>query len=111
MEITSNVEDRFHVITIDGDVEASSSILLDEAIESAIRAGATGILIDCTSLDYINSSGIGVFTSRISEENQRIVLFGLSPKVRNVFEILGLDQLIPIVDSKAEAKAQITHGL
>jgi anti-sigma B factor antagonist len=36
-----------------------------------------------------------------------MVLYNLSEKVKNVFQILGLDELIKIVKTKDEAKAVI----
>jgi len=99
------------VIAVDGDVDASSSIRLDEAIGKAIREGHQNILIDCENLNYISSAGLGVFMSYIEElkvKNIRMVLFGLSERVENVFKVLGLDQLLNIKKTKDQAKHQ-TH--
>jgi anti-sigma B factor antagonist len=100
------------VIAIDGDVDASSSIRLDEAITDAIQQGQQNILIDCENLNYISSAGLGVFMSYIEElkaKNIRMVLFGLSERVENVFKVLGLYQLLNIMDTKDQAKQQ-SHG-
>jgi anti-sigma B factor antagonist len=40
----------------------------------------------------------------------KLALFNLSDKVKGVFQILGLDQLIKIVSTKEEAKT-IVNGL
>ena len=112
MQISSVLEDGSYVITIDGDVDASSSIMLDEAIRKAIQEGQQHILIDCVNLNYISSAGLGVFMSYIEElkvKNSRMVLFGLSERVENVFKVLGLDQLLNIKDTKDQAKQQ-AHG-
>jgi anti-sigma B factor antagonist len=112
LQISSVLEDGNYVIVIDGDVDASSSIMLDEAIGKAIREGQQHILIDCVNLNYISSAGLGVFMSYIEElktKNSRMVLFGLSERVENVFKVLGLDQLLNIRDTKDQAKQQ-THG-
>ena len=112
MQISSVLEDESYVISIDGDVDASSSIKLDEAINKAIQEGQQQILIDCVNLNYISSAGLGVFMSYIEElkaKNIRMVLFGLSEKVENVFKVLGLDQLLSIMETKDQAKQQ-AHG-
>ena len=93
-------------------MDASSSIKLDEAINGAIQEGQQQILIDCVNLNYISSAGLGVFMSYIEElkaKNIRMVLFGLSEKVENVFKVLGLDQLLSIKETKDQAKQQ-AHG-
>ena len=107
MQIKTTNEEQFHIIEIYGDVDASSSITLDTAIEEAVKDDKKQILVDCSNLNYISSAGLGVFMSHIEEFKEKgicFTLFGLSSKVKNVFEILGLDQLLQIVDSKEEAK-------
>jgi len=109
METKAIKEDNHYIIQVIGDLDASSSIKLDDAIENALEAGEHKIIFDCSRLDYISSPGIGVFTSRIedSEDGVKMVLYKMSEKVYNVFKILGLDQLLTIVDSKEEAKRVI----
>jgi anti-sigma B factor antagonist len=119
MELHTFIEDKFHIIQIVGDLDASSSILLDNVLEKAIVANIKNILINCAELHYISSPGIGAFTSRLeecAEKNIQLVLFGLNDKILNVFKILGLDQLIVIKTSKDDAKkyindAQLTSSL
>jgi len=103
-------ENDYEIITIIGEVDASSSITLDNAISEAISSGGKKFLVDCTSLEYISSAGLGVFMSHIEvfkRENISLVIFGLNEKVANVFEILGLDQLLEIEDTKEEAKSNL----
>jgi anti-sigma B factor antagonist len=110
IEITSRKEDNAYIIVIDGDVDASSSIYLDKAITQAIEEDQKNILIDCRKLNYISSAGLGVFMSYIQDfesKNINLVIFGLSEKVKNVFQILGLDQLLQIEDSEHKAKLAI----
>ncbi|MGD1841207.1 MAG: STAS domain-containing protein [Thermonemataceae bacterium] len=106
MKIDTQKESSFYIIAIDGDLDASSSIVLDTAIMEAIGRDEKAILFDCNALSYISSAGLGVFMSYLNEfEQQQIysALYSLNPKVKNVFEILGLDQLIQIYADKQEA--------
>jgi anti-sigma B factor antagonist len=98
--------DDFQIIKVIGEVDASSSIHLDNKLSEAITSNKK-ILVDCHDLKYISSAGLGVFMSYIHEMEEseiKMVLFGLSNKVKNVFQILGLDQLIKMVDTKEDAK-------
>lgn len=100
MEIRiEELEDRL-VIGIEGDLDTQSSILLDEELEKQFNRGLKTVLIDCKKLNYISSPGIGVFTSRLDDckrENIRLVLFDVQEKVFEVFRILGLQTLLPIL--------------
>ena len=110
MQVHHSNENDYHIIAVKGDVDASSSIVLDSALEKAIHEKHPNILIDCSELSYISSPGIGVFTSRLDDcetVHIKLVLFAMSDKVLNVFRILGLDQLIQIVQTKEEAKLAI----
>lgn len=105
-EINTQKEEGVNVLTIDGDVDASSSIFLDEELERLISAGEKKILIDCSNLEYISSAGLGVFMSHLQETRDReikLILFGMSEKVKNIFDILGLDQLLIIENEKSKA--------
>ncbi|MFN3403421.1 MAG: STAS domain-containing protein [Cytophagaceae bacterium] len=107
MNIFSEKEEDFYIISIEGDLDASSCIILDKAIAEAVAKGENKILVNCINLNYISSAGLGVFMSYIQEfENNNIglVLFNVSSKVKNVFQILGLDELIKIVADKEEAR-------
>ena len=112
ISIESVFENNVKVIHVGGDVDASSSIQLDEEFKKAIEGGDKKILIDCSGLNYISSAGLGVFMSYIQDiekEKIRLVINGLNEKVLNVFEILGLDQLFKIVDDFDKAKEYLNE--
>lgn len=98
------------MVALVGEIDASSSIDLDLAIAKSVGEGFTKILVDCSSLEYISSAGLGVFMSYIEEfkeKNIGMVLFGMNEKVANTFEILGLNELLRIAPDKAEAKKML----
>lgn len=110
IQIRTETEGNYYYLTVDGEADASSSIHLDKAINLAVKSGARNILVDCSGMNYISSAGLGVFMSYIEEMNAAgivMVIFGLNEKVKNVFQILGLDQLLKIVDSQKQAKEAV----
>ena len=106
MEVIITEDKQYYTLKISGDLDASSSIILDNALEKALKETDKTILIDCHELDYISSPGIGVFTSRVGDDTSPIVLYGMSEKVFNVFKILGLDQLLPIFKDKKDVNLE-----
>jgi anti-sigma B factor antagonist len=108
VNINLEKEEGYDIMKVVGEVDASSSIALDQSIEEQVKEGPRDLLIDCTQLDYISSAGFGVFMSYIEEfkaNEKKLVIYGLSQKVANVFAILGLDQLLTIKPTAEEAKA------
>ena len=108
MNISKEQSKGLSIIRIEGDVDASSSIYVNEAIEEAVNAGAGKILVDCENLNYISSAGLGVFMSFVDEfeeKNITFILYNLKDNVRKVFDLLGLDNLITITSTEQEALA------
>lgn len=107
VNISTQKQADFIIVEVDGEVDASSSLQLDEAIVKATENGER-VIIDCRKLKYISSAGLGVFMSYIQDielGKVKLALFGLTDSVKNVFEILGLDQLLAVRESEEEAKA------
>ena len=112
VEIKNSLENDVFTIYVIGEVDASSSIHLDESINEA-TSKYKKIIVNCEQLEYISSAGLGVFMSYINdleEKGIKLVIFGLSEKVLHVFQILGLDQLLKITSSEEEAKV-IVNGV
>ncbi len=110
VEINRKNEAGTEVLTVQGEVDASSSIDLDQAIAACVQTGATKILIDCTGLDYISSAGLGVFMSYVEEFREkgvRMVIFGLNNRVAHTFSLLGLAELMDIASDRAAAELKV----
>ncbi|AKP51628.1 STAS domain-containing protein [Cyclobacterium amurskyense] len=101
-------EEKGHlIIRLEGEVDASNSVELDEVIQEVLNDGIKDILVDAYKLQYISSAGLGVFMSYLEdfkENNVLFIIYGLNERVMNVFHILGLDQLITITSTKEEAE-------
>lgn len=95
-------------LTLDGELDASSAVLLDAELNKPELLQYHKVLVDCQRLSYISSAGLGVFIShlqRLQDSEVKLVFFNMQEKVFNVFEILGLDSLMTIVPTEAEAQA------
>ncbi|MBB6611294.1 STAS domain-containing protein [Pontibacter sp. Tf4] len=106
MKITQDIKDSTIIMTLDGELDASSSVILDEELSDPEIMKYNKILVDCRSLNYISSAGLGVFIShlqRFEDAQIKLIFFNMQEKVRNVFEILGLDLLMTIVTNYEEA--------
>ena len=93
-----------------GELDANSSILMDEKIQEVIDQDIYRIHIDCGGLQYISSAGLGVFISFLDEVNERggkFVFSHMSENVRQVFSLLGLEQLVTIVESDSQVAEAI----
>ncbi len=100
------------VISVEGFLDAHTAPKFESAIQSEIDAGRTRIIVDCAKLTYISSAGLGVFMGFIEEVREQdgdIKICGLTPKVRQVFEMLGFESvydLCPDVDDAVQRFSQ-----
>ena len=113
MEISFIEDDNYYTLKISGEVDVTSSIKLDNALEKALNSTEKDVLVDCHELEYISSSGLGVFTSRVKspdEPGQKVIIYGVSDKVMTTFTILGLHKVLPIFKTKDELNSEINGG-
>lgn len=113
MDITQLIENEVLNISIQGELDANSSIELDAVIKEAIERQMINIMIDCKGLVYISSAGLGVFISHLDDLKSyggKFVFYQMDPAVYNVFEILGLHTIMEIVGSKFEAQTLMNES-
>ena len=94
-------------IQIQGELDANSSIKLDEVIKEALQKKQTKIMVNCLELQYISSAGMGVFISHMDDLRNlggKFVFYNMSKGVFSIFEILGLHNMIDIVDQQKQAQ-------
>ncbi|RTQ49257.1 anti-sigma factor antagonist [Hymenobacter gummosus] len=108
MKIAHHATDDTLTLSLDGELDASSSVSLDTELTKPEVLNYRKVMIDCQRLNYISSAGLGVFIShlqRFQDAGVKLVFFNMQDKVHNVFEILGLDSLMTIVPTQQEATA------
>jgi anti-sigma B factor antagonist len=100
MIIHEHPQDAYITLAPQGELDANSSVHLDERIQTLIEQGSVNIHIEGADIQYISSAGLGVFVSYIDEvaaQGGKFVLSSLRENVREVFAILGLDKLDHLV--------------
>lgn len=100
--IAKSTLDGLSVLALDGYLDAHTAPQFEKAVEEEYSAGRVRIVVDCAKLTYISSAGLGVFMSFVEEIREAggdIKICGLTPKVLQVFEILGFPDIFDIVDN------------
>jgi anti-sigma B factor antagonist len=102
-EFTISVEDAPDgaVLRVHGEVDVYTSSGLREELYRLIDGGARRVTLDLSGMDFIDSSGLGVFVGalkRIREQSGELELRSPQPAARKVFDITGLTQVFTIVE-------------
>lgn len=98
--VARSTEGDLTVLALEGFLDAHTAPEFEAAIQKEIDENRIQLVVDCSKLTYISSAGLGVFMGFIEELRERggdIKICGLTPKVEQVFEILGFHALYDIV--------------
>jgi anti-anti-sigma factor len=96
------------VIDVRGEVTAATESALMDAYARATASGARMVLLNFSSLEYMNSSGIGLLVTlliRANRQGQKIAAFGLTDHYKDIFELTRLDEAIKIYEDESAALA------
>ncbi|MDQ0934994.1 STAS domain-containing protein [Streptomyces turgidiscabies] len=96
------------VVTPAGELDHHTADLLREPLEACLAKGLARLVIDCTRLEFCDSTGLNVLLgARLKAEaaGGGVHLAGMQPVVARVFEITGADAVFTVHDSLADALA------
>jgi len=91
--------DNWVNIYISGEVDIYTSQKLKEKLYSVIDSIQLDLKIDCKELNYIDSTGLGIFVGALKKAKQygkNIFLVNLKENIKKLFTITGLDKLFII---------------
>lgn len=95
------------VVSISGELDDHTAPRLREAVETELDKGsANKIVLDCTNLEFMDSSGLGVILGRykrLKSMDGNMVACNLNPQVDKIFELSGLKRIIQVYSSAEEA--------
>ena len=95
------------VIDLNGYLDAHTAPQLEGVFQEMLDCKHFNIIVNFRDLIYISSAGLGVFMAFIEEVRGNggdIKLVGMSPKVYNVFDLLGFPMLYEIFDDEHQAR-------
>jgi anti-sigma B factor antagonist len=94
------------VIELKGYLDAHTAPDLEYAFQKLLTEKKYNIVVNCRDLSYISSAGLGVFMAYVEDVRNNkgdIKLSNMSPKVYNVFDLLGFPILYEIYKDEKEA--------
>jgi len=95
------------ILRISGDITGASEGPLMDAYGD-IPSGVRSVVLDFSSLEYMNSGGIGLLVTllvRAQRAGQRLLAIGLSEHYREILALTRLDEAIGIYDDEGAALA------
>jgi anti-anti-sigma factor len=106
IEVDTRMEDGVAVVALRGELDVAATPALDDALLAAADEPAVqGIVIDLSSLDFMDSSGlraIAMAHQRLRGRGFQFALVRGGDPVHRVFEITRMTERLPWVDAPAD---------
>ena len=107
------VEGGIPVIEAQGYVDFDAAPQLKRAIVRHLDEGHRQVIVDLSSVGFIDSTGIGVLVGavkRLGESGGSLGVVCPSDEMRGIFEVIGLDDVIPLHRSREHAVGALARA-
>ncbi len=109
VEITAEQVASVLVLSPQGRLDSNTSPRLEERAFLEISGGTTRLVVDLSAIDYISSAGVRAFLAvarRLKDPPARLVLCGMAPSVRQIFDLAGFTAIFAIEGMRDDALAR-----
>ena len=113
MQIQEETQDDIRILTISEHLDTMTAQPFETRLLGMIDAGARKVLVDCSSLEYVNSAGLKVFllaAKKIEALGGKLVLCALAPSVLMIFEMIGFTRIMTIVPTRQQGIDRLRGG-
>lgn len=97
--------------TIKGEIDAFTAPILREKLAEIDLKENLQVILDLTDVSYMDSTGLGVFVGfykSVNASNGHLELTGLSSRLKRLFDITGLGEIMDIQTINEEVKIDET---
>ena len=98
------------VLALTGEVDIANTQQVRDAALKLIAGGAKNLAVDLSATEYLDSAGLGTLVGllkRIKERGGRMAVAAPQPVVRRLFEITGLNRVLPVCDDVGAALKEV----
>ncbi|MBR1406267.1 MAG: STAS domain-containing protein [Bacteroidales bacterium] len=99
MKVTINKEEKATVVVLTGRLDTPSAQEVSKAMEPVVADASGTIILDCSGLEYISSSGLRIFLTvrkAAAVQGGKVIVKGINSDIRNVFMMTGFLNLFEI---------------
>ncbi len=110
-ELDEESPEGAHVISVRGEIHATTAPEFSQHLTSAIESGKTALVVDLSEVEFIDSTGLSVLLNglrRVHQLRGHMALACANPTVLRLFQITKLDATFEIFDDRASAIAHVT---
>ena len=94
------------VVSVAGEVDLHTAPLLRRALSTALEENGHGIVVDLAECEFVDSAALGALVeanARLGQRDRRLSLVAPDGGVRRAIELMGLDRVFAVHESRASA--------
>ncbi|HVV31228.1 MAG TPA: STAS domain-containing protein [Mycobacteriales bacterium] len=106
LTLSTRTEGAVTVVIVGGEIDVYTAPKLREQIIDLVTAGAFHLVIDMESVEFLDSTGLGVLVGglkRVRAHDGSLTLVCTQERILKIFRITGLTKVFPIYDTVADA--------
>lgn len=89
------LEDKF-LVTLEGELDTAAAVEVEQTLQPLYNSNGKDVVIDCTELEYIASSGLRILISVLKGAKaggSKVVIKNLNDDIKDVFKLTGFINL------------------
>jgi anti-anti-sigma factor len=104
--------DDICIVRVSGEVDMAHEDEVREELARAAQSDPTGIVVDLTGCEFIDSSGVrALLLSREADgpegASQQLAVAASSEQILRILGVMGIDRVIPVRPTVEEAAAEL----
>ena len=80
------------IVTLEGEMDTAAATDAEEILKPLYTSNGKDVMIDCTKLEYIASSGLRILLGILKASmatGSKVVMRGVNEDIKNVFKLTG----------------------
>jgi len=96
MKTTIEQKDGQYLVTFDGELDTAAATEVEKTLQPLYNSNGQDVIIDCSKLDYIASSGLRILISLLKGAKaggSKVVIKNMNEDIKSVFKLTGFINL------------------
>lgn len=89
------LEDKY-LVTLEGELDTAAAVEVEKTLKPLYASNGCDVVIDCTNLEYIASSGLRILISILKgakAAGSKVVMRNMNDDIKTVFKLTGFISL------------------
>ncbi len=113
MRLKESVEEGIAILAMEGEIDLHYAPVLRSLLQGKVKEHCPALVLDLAGVTFIDSAGLAAIVEYFRDASRYegvLCLTGLNEDLRTVFEIVRLDQVIPVFSTNARSYRGLEGG-